>query len=143
MGSSRTRSTTPDLFSKASETTPLSTTGNSPLPATTDGGTIASSPSYTLPTNLPSAIRHLDDDQLDRLLAAVIGELKQRGRKLQGSDEPSRKRRTKEVAPPLAQGKLNAVRAAFKAGVRPSRIAREFGVSHADVRRALASESSK
>jgi DNA invertase Pin-like site-specific DNA recombinase len=85
----------------------------------------------------------LDDDQLDRLLAAVIGEFKERGRKLPGSDEPSRKRRTKEVAPPLAQGKLNAVRAAFKAGVRPSRIAREFGVSHADVKRALASDGSK
>jgi hypothetical protein len=35
-----------------------------------------------LPTNLPSALRHLDDDQLDRLLAAVIGELRQRGKKL-------------------------------------------------------------
>jgi DNA invertase Pin-like site-specific DNA recombinase len=86
----------------------------------------------------------LDDDQLDRLFAAVIGELKQRGKKLPKSDEPSRKRRPKEVdAPPLAQGKLNAIRAAFKAGVRPSRIAREFGVSHADVRRALASDGKK
>src|SRR5450759_5258388 len=88
-----------------------------------------------------SALSHLDDDQLDRLLAAVIGERKQRGRKLPDSDEPRRQKRTKEIAPPLAQGKLNAVRAAFKAGVRPSR--REFGISHADVRRALASESSK
>jgi hypothetical protein len=39
----------------------------------------------------------LDDDQLDRLFAAVIGELKQRGKKLPKSDEPSRKRRPKEV----------------------------------------------
>jgi hypothetical protein len=85
----------------------------------------------------------LDDDQLDRLLAALIGELKQRGRKLPESDEPSRKQRTKQVAPPLAQGKLNAVRAAFKAGVKPPRIAREFGISHADVRNALASDPSK
>jgi DNA invertase Pin-like site-specific DNA recombinase len=86
----------------------------------------------------------LDDDQLDRLLAALISELKQRGRKLPDSDEPRRQKRTKEVdAPPLAQGKLNAVRAAFKAGVRPSRIAREFGISHADVRRALASDPAK
>jgi transposase-like protein len=54
-----------------------------------------------------------------------------------------RKRRIKEVAPPLAQGKLNAVRAAFKAGVRPSRIAREFGVSLSDVRKALASDEKR
>jgi DNA invertase Pin-like site-specific DNA recombinase len=146
MGSSRTRLTTPDLFSKASETTPLSTTGNLPPSSLTtdDGGGDAASPSYSLPTNLPSALRHLDDDQLDRLLAALISELKQRGRKLPDSDEPRRQKRTKEVdAPPLAQGKLNAVRAAFKAGVRPSRIAREFGISHADVRRALASDPAK
>jgi hypothetical protein len=48
---------------------------------------------------------------------------------------------TKEVnAPPLAQGKLNAVRAAFKAGVKPSRITREFGISQSDVRKALAGD---
>jgi DNA invertase Pin-like site-specific DNA recombinase len=86
----------------------------------------------------------LDDDQLDRLLAAVIAERKARGgKKLPVSDEPSCKRWTKEVTPPLAQGKLNAVRAAFKAGVRPSRIAREFGISHADVKKALASDEKK
>jgi hypothetical protein len=37
-------------------------------------------------------------------------------------------------------GKLNAVRAAFKAGVKPSTIARQFGISQADVRKALAAE---
>ena len=37
----------------------------------------------------------------------------------------------------ILQGKLNAVKAAFKAGVTPARIAREFGISQADVRRAL------
>jgi DNA invertase Pin-like site-specific DNA recombinase len=77
------------------------------------------------------------------LLAALICELKQRGKKLPIPDEPSRKQRTKEVAPPLAQGKLNAVRAAFKAGVKPSRIAREFGISQADVRKALTSDEKR
>jgi transposase-like protein len=38
----------------------------------------------------------------------------------------------------LPQGKLNAIRAAFKAGVTPSQIARQFGVSQSDVQRALA-----
>jgi transposase-like protein len=38
----------------------------------------------------------------------------------------------------LTTGKLNAVRAAFKAGVKPSAIARQFGISQFDVRKALA-----
>jgi hypothetical protein len=141
MGSSRHRSTTPDLFSTASATVPLSPSVNSPpsSPATGDGGAAASSQTYALPTNLPSVLCRLDDDQLDRLLAAVHVEQQRRGK----SVEPSRKQRAKEVAPPLVQEKLNAVRAAYKAGVRPSRIAKQFGVSHADVRKALASDRSK
>jgi hypothetical protein len=39
--------------------------------------------------------------------------------------------------------KLNAVRAAFKAGVKPTQIARQFGISQADVRKALANDGSK
>jgi hypothetical protein len=100
-------------------------------------------PSYALPTNLPSALRHLDNDQLDRLLSAVLAERQARGGKRLTADEPSRKTSIKEVAPPLAQGKLNAVRAAFKAGVTPSRIARQFGISQSDVRKALASYEAK
>ena len=41
----------------------------------------------------------------------------------------------------LTTGKLNAVRAAFKAGVKPSAIARQFGISQSDVRKALAINS--
>jgi len=143
MGSGRTRSTAPDLFSTASakESAPLSV--NSPPSVIADGGATSAPLSYSLPTNLPSALRHLDDNQLDRLLAAVLAEQQRRGRKLPVSDEPSRKQRTKEVTPPLAQGKLNAVRAAFKAGVKPSRIAREFGISQSDVKKVLASDTSK
>jgi transposase-like protein len=32
---------------------------------------------------------------------------------------------------------MNAVRAAFKAGITPARIARQFGLSQSDVRKAL------
>jgi DNA-binding transcriptional regulator LsrR (DeoR family) len=41
----------------------------------------------------------------------------------------------------LTRGQVNAVRAAFKAGIGPSRIAREFGISQADVRKLLASDA--
>jgi hypothetical protein len=34
----------------------------------------------------------------------------------------------------LTRGQVNAVRAAFKAGIKPSVIARQFGISQSDVR---------
>jgi hypothetical protein len=70
--------------------------------------------SYALPKNLPDAIRYLVDDQLDRLLAAVLAEQRRRGKKAPMSDKSARKPLVKVVAPPLPQGKLNAIRAAFK-----------------------------
>jgi hypothetical protein len=76
------------------------------------------------------------------LLSAVLAEQRRWGKKLLA--EAYRTRRV-EVAGviPLSQGKLNAVRAAFKAGVTPSRIARQFGISQSDVRKALASDIAK
>jgi hypothetical protein len=96
-----------------------------------------------LPADLSNAIKHLGDQELDRLLGAVIVEQKRRGKKLRVSDENSRKRKVEASAVSLTQGKLNAVRAAFKAGVTPSRIARQFGISQSDVRKALAGDASK
>jgi predicted DNA-binding protein (UPF0251 family) len=43
----------------------------------------------------------------------------------------------------LTRGQLNAVRAAFKAGITPSRIARQFGISQSNVRKVLASPELK
>jgi DNA invertase Pin-like site-specific DNA recombinase len=84
------------------------------------------------------AVALLNDQELDQLLSAIIAEQKRRGKKL--SAQISRKQRVEVVATaPLTQGKLNAVRAAFKAGVTPSRIARQFGISLSEVRKALAS----
>jgi DNA invertase Pin-like site-specific DNA recombinase len=141
--SSNPPSTKPDLFSALQQPgiPSPSASGPKPSPLRPDEPAATASPSYALPTNLPSALRHLDDEQLDRLLAAVLAERQARGsKKLSVSDEPRGKKRTKEVAQPLAQGKLNAVRAAFKAGVKQSRIAREFGISQSDVRKALAND---
>jgi DNA invertase Pin-like site-specific DNA recombinase len=77
------------------------------------------------------------------LLAAVLAEREARGDKKLPADEASREKPGKEAAPSMPQGKLNAVRAAFKAGVTPSRIARQFGISQSDVRKALASYEAK
>jgi predicted transcriptional regulator len=40
----------------------------------------------------------------------------------------------------LTIGKLNAVRAAYKAGVTPSKIAKQFGIPQADVRKVITNE---
>ncbi len=128
----RPRSSTPDLFSSAPAREVHS------QPSEPIGSPSAVSSRHVLPADLPNAVRHLNDQELDRLLSAVIAEQKRRGKKL--AAEMSRKQRIDVVTSvPLTQGKLNAVRAAFKAGIRPSKIARQFGISQSDIRKALAS----
>ena len=100
-------------------------------------------PRHVLPKDLPSAIKRLQDRELDLLLAAVLAEQERRGRKPAMSAETSPKRRVKAVAVSLTHAKINAVRAVFKAGVTPSRIARHFGISQSDVRKALANDPSR
>lgn len=145
MGNGNNPSIKTDLFSEQqspdTSSSPASETKSSPL--RTDQTSAASSQSYALPENLPSALGYLDDDQLDRLLAAVLAEQRRRGKKVSVSDKSPRKALVKVVAHPLPQGKLNAIRAAFKAGFTPSRIARQFRISKSDVKKALASDSSK
>ena len=40
----------------------------------------------------------------------------------------------------LTRGQVNAVRSAFKAGITPARIARQFGISQSNVSKALATD---
>jgi len=95
----------------------------------------SASPRHVLPRDLPAAVKHLDDRELDRLLSVVLAEQRVRRRRVRVPDEGSRKRRVKEVAPiTLTRDQINAVRAAFKAGVTPARIARQFGLSQSDER---------
>src|SRR4051794_28176788 len=82
-------------------------------------------PTYQLPQNLPNALSHLDNDKLMRLLRAVNIELERRGKKAPIQETIERKRPAEEVPASLAFGRLNAIRAAFKAGVKPSAIARQ------------------
>jgi hypothetical protein len=102
-----------------------------------------------LPKDLAGALKRLDDREIDALLAAVATEAERRGRlaaqRSKGRFTASAKAQTHQApsedgAGSLTTGKLNAVRAAFKAGVKPSAIARQFGISQSDVRKALATE---
>jgi hypothetical protein len=117
----RTPSTTPDLFSTlpARDTVSSSVSAPPSNPSTPAAATTVPSLPYVLPKDLPKAIKQTPDEELDRLSAAVLAEQKRRGKK--PPDEGSRKRRGEEIASHLTVGKLNAVRAAFKAGVdRPT-----------------------
>ena len=145
MRSGRNQSTTPDLFSTASvrETSLLSASQPKRAPSTDNAAESASTRRHILPSDLPSALKQLDDREFDRLVAAVLAEQKRRGRKSPVSDEPSRKRRLEAVAVPLTTSKMNAIRAAFKGGVKPLQIARQFGVSQSDVRKTLSSHEQK
>jgi hypothetical protein len=125
MGSATNRSSKDDLLSLDSS------------PLRTDEPARATPPTYQLPSNLPNALSHLDDGQLERLLSAVTGEFERRGKKVPIRQRIERKPPAEDGAAPLAFGKLNAIRAAFKAGVKPSHIAKQFGVSQADVHRAV------
>jgi hypothetical protein len=105
----------------------------------------------------------LEDQELDRLLRAVTEETKRRGRPMpmaeasptntpavssepipkqtKSTGRPTRQRQVGVAAAALTKGQVNAVRAAFKAGVTPARIARHFGISQSNVRKALATIS--
>jgi hypothetical protein len=136
MGSEKPRSTIPDLIVTAS-TREASASSFSPGPGTDGVTERVATTRYVLPKDLTRAIQQLRDEELDRLHAAVVAEQQRRGRRPPLLDKTSKKANVELTAPPLTVGKLNAVRAAFKAGVTPSRIARQFGVRQADVRKAL------
>ena len=125
MGAPSNRLSVPDSSSSTGPECPWSSPLRSSGPASRETEA-AQSPRYILPKDLDVAIRHLDDQQLDRLVSIALEERARR--KQPPVPEKSRwKRNAEAVSPRLPQGKLNAVRAAFKAGVTPVRIAREFG----------------
>ena len=103
---------------------------------------MAKPPQYILPNNLEAAIKRLDDQELDRLVAAALGERARRKRQPL-PDTGQKKGSAEAVSAHLPLGKLNAVRAAFKAGVKPTRIAKEFGLSRSDVESALKALNAK
>jgi hypothetical protein len=145
MGRDRTHQATPDLFS-------TDMVRDASLPPTRRGLCHGRS-NHVLPNDLPNAVKYLTDRELDLLITASVEEAKRRGRLLpsiqpNSTDEsvrkqsPSKDQRQAEVAKvSLTRGQVNAVRAALKAGIKPSQIARQFGISQSDVRKVLASDT--
>lgn len=105
-----------------------------------------------LPKNLRKAVKHLSDGELDLLHAATLEKWDSAGRlpptdqitnRSSRTDKSSSYRQPAELAAvPLTRGQVNAVGAAFKAGITPARIARQFGLSQWDVLKALAADAS-
>ena len=144
MPTRRPAETTPDLFSASPTVTAAE---RSAVPKGKAGSNSLASPQrHFLPKDLAGALKRLDDVEIDALLAAVTTEAERRGRR----PSPAKEKRVADAKPQrrqeaaeyggvsLTTGKLNAARAAFKAGVKPSAIARQFGISQSDVRKALA-----
>ena len=134
MGRESIQQTTPDLFS----TDTVRDVSAAPTEQSSDRVTATATPSkrHVLPENLDHAVKQLNDDELMQLIEVALKEAKRRGKspsQTEGSAQPSRSTETEqkrrstekttnrkqinvaEVA--LSPGKLNAVRAAFKAGV--------------------------
>jgi hypothetical protein len=106
---------------------------------------------YVLPAELDAALRQLSDTEIKRLGGAVVAELDRRGfgvplppasRYSAPPVSKSSKAPAKSRVPPPAQGpltaaKVNAIKSAFRAGLKPNAIARQFGVSLGAIREAL------
>jgi hypothetical protein len=141
MGRNRSQQTTADLFSTAS------VGDTSPPPAKQVMS--AQERRHILPDDLPNAVKHLSDRELDVLITVSLEEAKRRGRAPAGvqaesvpnRSSPTGNRRQVVATVSLTRGQINAVRAAFKAGIKPSLIARQFGLSQSDVRKVLASDT--
>jgi hypothetical protein len=154
MGPDRTEPATPDLFSTdmVRDASPPPTTRVSATEAATD----TALKRHVLPRDLPKAVKYLTDRELDLLITVSVEEAKRRGRLLPTSVWPgstnasvpkqssSRDKEQAEVGKvSLTRGQVSAVRAALKAGIKPSQIARQFGISQSDVRKVLASDTAK
>ena len=60
---------------------------------------------------------------------------------LSQTDKSPHRRQVEAATVSWTRGQINAVRAEFKAGIKPSLIARKFGIFQAVVRKVLASNS--
>ena len=151
MGRDPAEQPTPDLFSTGS----VRDASPPPKPRPTEPAADTSSQRHVLPKNLRHAVKQLSDGELDELFEVAFDETKRRGRlpwsigaESTSSRRPSdlltkrkavRQRKADITEVLLTRGQVNAVRAAFKAGITPSRIARQFGISQSNGRKALAS----
>src|SRR5215217_6789545 len=95
-------------------------------------------PSVLLPNDLEASLATLNDRDFELLLVAVMKEAAGRGDRVNAPEAPtnatvpvklSSKNQREALTQAIPIAKANLVRAAFKAGVKPAAIARQFGIS--------------
>src|SRR4051812_3840462 len=122
---------------------------NTPAKGNSSGQHPAPTSAALLPTDLEGSLAILNDSEFDRLLAGVIREASRRHKRVQFPLDPSAPaasvKATQHKPKPegVTAAKANLVRAAFKAGVKPGAISRQFGLSQATIRQVLRSEEVK
>ena len=92
-----------------------------------------------LPGDLARSLEYLDDAELRKLQDAVNDEIERRSRKAVAKETV---RPADKEAARIPEGKVNLIRASFRAGLKPAAIARTLGVSLSLVRRVLQSNVS-
>ncbi len=162
MGREPDEHTSPDLFS------PPEAGDASPPPPSPPAPEATAEPApqrHVLPKNLRKAVKHLSDEELEVLHPATLEEMKRRGKlppsvgadseqspghssnsvikRLPPSDKSSRRRQANIPEATLTRGQVTVIRSAFKAGITPARIARQFGISQSNVRKALLTDEPK
>jgi hypothetical protein len=134
----------PDLFS-------IDTVPNAPTPPVRPfAPTVPVGSPDMIPDDLERVIVRWSDAAVERLVVVVTAEARRRGllpleqapKNDVASGRPIRQRRPEHVAEGLAPGQVSAIRAAAQAGVKPSKIAREFGLPLAAVKRVIAGTTS-
>ena len=127
----------PDLFS-------IDTVPNAPTPPVRPftSATPVGSPDIT-PDDFERVIVLWSDDAVERLVVVVTAEARRRGllppeQAPKNNAARGRLRRPEYVAEGLAPGRISAIRAAGQAGVKLNKIAREFGLPLAAVKRVIA-----
>jgi hypothetical protein len=110
-------------------------------------------PQVTLPSDLSGSLKYLDDVQLEKLLAAVTVEIDRRnqaagnnqatavaatGTSSRGQSAPVYRKKIRD-SDEIPEGRVNLIRASFKAGIKPVTIARTFRMPQSLVNRVLSS----
>jgi hypothetical protein len=98
------------------------------------------------PEDFRRIIVRWSDDEIRRLRDIVAAETHRRGllppeQDAKGDASAGRSRQPELLAKGLAPGKVNAIRAASQAGVKLSKIAQEFGLPLAAVKRVIAAST--
>jgi hypothetical protein len=106
---------------------------------TTGRANAAGSPKSLLPSDLAGSLTHLSEQDIKRLAEALDTEMRRRGISVPPIDtkRPQRSRTRAADLPELTRSQISLIRSSIKAGVKPSVLSRQFGLSQSQIRAAL------